>query len=228
MVTSLPTDVSSGPHQQARPAALRWLLVGRLATLAAIGGCVLMQWINGDWFPPEISVSQYGLGPRGWVFTCWTLALALSVLALTRGGPELGARRARLVYSCFVPGCIGVVVMGIVRTDAGGLQHSWHARTHQVASIVALLALPVGIVLAMAWAGRRWRRTALALVMSSAAALLLVLASALGVSTLGMNAPRSWAFWQSVAVTVELMLVAVFALAGMTGRESTAASTARR
>ena len=132
-VTSAPADVSHGLRRPNRTADARWLLAGRLATLAAIGGGVLLQWVNADWFPPEISVSQYGIGSRGWIFTCWTALLALSMLGLIRGGPAVGARRDRLVRFALVVGCLGLLVMGIVRTDAGGAQHSWHARTHQVA-----------------------------------------------------------------------------------------------
>jgi hypothetical protein len=215
VVTSAPTDVSDVPRQHARLVRSRWLMTGRLSTLAAVVGCLLLQWVNADWFPPEISVSQYGIGPRGWVFTCWSALLALSVVGLARGGPELGARRARSVYGWLTVGCVGLLVMGTVRTDAGGVQQSWHARTHQVASILALLTLPVGIVLALGWARRTWRRAAVALAVLSAASLLLVLASALGMPSLGMDPPHAWAFWQSVAVTVDLLLVGVFALAGI-------------
>ncbi len=219
-MTSASTDVYGGPRQRARSTAPRWLLVGRLATIAALAGCVLLQWINSDWFPPEISVSQYGVGRRGWVFTCWTTLLALAVLALARGGPEFGPRQARFLWSWLTVGCVGLLVMGIVRTDAGGAQQSWHARTHMVAAILALLTMPVGIVLAMAQAGRPWRRAAVALTALSVAALLLVLASASGASLLGMDAPHSWAFWQSVAVTLDLVLVGVFALSGITRRDT--------
>ena len=226
-MTSAPADVSHALRRSDRPAASWWLLIGRLATIAAVGGSLLLQWLNADWFPPEISVSQYGIGPRGWIFTCWSALLALSMLGLTRGGPASGAGRRRVVNFSLVIGCLGLLVMGIVRTDAGGAQHSWHARTHQVASILALLALPVCIVLAMGWAGRPWRRAALALAGLSAVSLLLVLASALGMPTPGMDAAQSWAFWQSVAVTVDLLLVGVFAIAG-TGRLRPAATVTDR
>ena len=212
------TRVSDGPRQRVRRADVGWLTVGRVSTFAAIVFCLLLQWINHDWFPPEVSVSQYGLGPRGWVFTTWAALLALSVLALTRGGPDLGARRTRTVYGWLVVGSAGLLLMGIVRTDAGGAQQSWHARTHMVGSILALLALPVGILLAIGWARVRWRRAAAICAVVSAAALLLVLASAFGASTLGMDAQHSWAFWQSVAVAADMLLVAVFALAGLSGR----------
>jgi hypothetical protein len=202
-------------------------VVGRLATFAAIAASLLLQWINHDWFPPEISVSQYGVGPRGWVFSCWAALLAVSMLALTAGGPDLGAR-TRFVYYWVIAGSAGLVLMGAVRTDAGGAQHSWHAKLHMAGSILALVALPVAIVLALGAAARPWRRAAVALTVLSAGSLLLILASALGVSTLGMDAQHSWAFWQSVAVTIDLVLVGVFALAGMAWGTSGQAPAAPR
>lgn len=214
-MTFAPADVQETLARRTGPQA-RWLAVGRWATLAALVLCVLLQWINDDWFPPDISVSQYGVGPRGWVFSCWTALLALSMLALTCGGPTREPRGLRWWVGS---GIAGLLAMGIVRTDSGGAQHSWHARVHMAAAIITLLALPVAIVLALRWARRPWRRAALALTAISAAALLLVLASALGLPTLGMSAQHSWAFWQSVAVTVDLMLVGVFALAGPAGRD---------
>lgn len=213
-------DVPDVSRSTTRSPARRWLALGRVATLAAVVSCLLLQWINHDWFPPEISVSQYGVGPRGWVFTCWSALLALSVLALAAGGSELGAPPGRSVYCWLIAGSAGLLVMGIIRTDAGGAQQSWHARTHMIGSILALVTLPVGILLAMRWASRRWRRTALALAAISAAALLLVLASALGAATLGLDAQHSWAFWQAVAVTVDMLLVGAFALAGGTDRSA--------
>ena len=232
-MTSAGTGVQSGPAPLHRPGSSPWLGIGRSATLAAIVFCVLLQWINHDWFPPQISVSQYGVGPRGWVFTCWAALLALSVLALGRGGPPgrgraPAPRSSRLARWCLRIGSAGLLVMGIVRTDAGGAQHSWHAKVHMAGSVVALLALPLGIMLALAWAARPWRRAALALTVISVAALLLVLASALGRATPGMDAEQSWAFWQSVAVTVDMMLVSVFALAGLDRRDHGGVATGLR
>lgn len=220
------TDVPGAPPIRSR--ARSWLGLGRFATLAAIVSCLLLQWINHDWFPPEISVSQYGVGPRGWVFTCWSALLALSVLALAAGGAELGAPPTRAVYGWLLAGSAGLLVMGIVRTDAGGAQQSWHARAHMIGSILALVTLPVGILLAMRWATRPFRRAALALAAITAVALLLVLASALGATSLGMDAQHSWAFWQAVAVTVDMLLVGTFALAGGAARTTGRAGTGGR
>jgi hypothetical protein len=77
----------------------------------------------------------------------------------------------------------------------------------------------VGIVLALDRAPRPWRRAGVALAVLSVASLLLVLAAALEVPTPGWDAEQSWAFWQSVAVTIDMMLVVVFAVADGTTRD---------
>ena len=194
------------------------LIVGEISAALCVVLLLVMQDANHDWFPPEISVSQYGLGRHGWIFTCWTVALALTVLATVAAGPVAGMVDTVRVYPWLLAGSVGVLVMGAIRTDAGGAQHSWHAKVHMIGSIVALITLPVGMVFALALAARLWRRAAMVLMVFSGAALLLVLASALGVRTPGMDAQHAWAFWQAIAVTVDMLFVVVFAMAGLDAR----------
>ena len=186
-----------------------WRTTGRVSALAALVLCVLIQALNHDYFPPDISVSQYGVGRNGWVFTAWAAITSLAILSLYRAGPE----RSRVFGCVLVVGSIGLLVMGVVRTDAGGLQQSWHAKVHMVGSVVGLVALPIGMAMALRWARPWWQRVAWALVVVSSLALVLVLISAAGVATPGLDAPHSWALWQSVAVTVDMLLLTTFALA---------------
>ncbi len=184
--------------------------VGRISAGFALLLCLLLQYVNHDFFPPQISVSQYGIGRYGWVFTCWAVACALAVLVLYAAGPE---HRPGVAYG-LATGCAGLLVMGVVRTDAGGLQHSWHAKLHTTGAIVALVALPFGMAFALDWTGTWWRRVAWSLVVLSSAALILVLLSAAGVAAPGLGAEQSWALWQAVAVTVDMALLATYTLSG--------------
>ena len=69
--------------------------------LIAAGACtavgwllwIVMQIIAKDPFPPEISVSQYGLGPGGWVFSVWAVALAVAPLLVIHTAPVPGPAR---------------------------------------------------------------------------------------------------------------------------------------
>lgn len=182
---------------------------GRIGAVLCVLLCLLIQIVNHDFFPPRVSVSQYGIGPLGWVFTAWTVVVAATTVALHAAGAanRLGAGR------WIATGSVGVVVMGVVRTDADGLQHSFHAKVHMAASIVALVALPIGMALAMGLARRWLRRTGWLLVLGISAALVMVLVSAAGVATPGLDPAQSWAFWQSVAITFDMALILAFALA---------------
>jgi hypothetical protein len=202
----------SRPRSPGRPLLL---VIGRIGAGLSLVLCVLVQWINHDFFPPNVSISQYGLGPRGWVFTVWVTMVSLAVLMLQAGGSVDHHR----VGNWLVAGSIGLVVMGVVRTDANGLQQSLHARVHMIASIVGLIALPIGMALAMSNAGPRCRTMSWVLVGLSSLCLVMVLVSAAGVATPGLDAQHSWSLWQSVAVTVDMLLLAGFGLTSFPSRQ---------
>lgn len=189
---------------------------GRRAALIAGRGCAAAGWllwvgiqvIANDPFPPEISVSQYGLGPSGWVFTVWVIALAAAPLLLHAGAPAPGPVRPLLGL-----GFAGALVMAVVRTDEGGGAMSGHARVHMIGATVALVFLPLGIVVALRPAPPRIRRIAYALTAAAAVLGGLVVLSSTGLDTSGLGAARSWALWQGALVVVEMLLVTVYAVA---------------
>jgi hypothetical protein len=215
------------------------LIAGR--TCAASGWLlwVLMQALADDPFPPEISISQYGLGEFGWVFTVWALTLAAAPLLLLSSlpserspAPRPSAERcrcvddslagARPVRAAPVPGpaaamlwvgFAGAAVMAFVRTDEGGGAMSWHAQVHMVGAIVALVFLPLGILAAGRAAGPWARRVAVVLVVAAAVVGALVVVSAAGVDTAGLGGTRSWALWQGTLVVIDMLLVSVYAAA---------------
>lgn len=216
----------------------RALIAGRAC--AAIGWVlwVVMQVVADDPFPPEISVSQYGLGPAGWVFTVWAICLAAAPLLLAslpsgRSQASLPSRErrrrvddslagARSVRADPGPGparvllwigAAGALVMAVVRTDDGGGAMSWHAQVHMVGAIVALVFLPLGILAVLRSASRPVRLVAGGLAAVAAAIGVLVVISATGVDTAGLGPARSWALWQGTLVVVEMLLVTLYAAA---------------
>ena len=211
-MTSSPIEQAGRPWEAeaARPGGTL-LTVGRTAAVAGLVLCLLIQYMNHDWFPPDVSVSQYGVGPRGWVFTTWTAVVALAALTLRAGGHL----HEHHVGAWLTTGSIGLVTMGIVRTDAGGMQQSVHAKIHMGASIVALVALPIGMALAMEHARAWLRRTGWWMVLVSGVSLVMVLISAAGIATPGLDSQHSWALWQAVAVTADMILLAAFAWASL-------------
>ena len=183
------------------------LIAGRSCAAAGWLLWIVMQVVADDPFPPEVSVSQYGLGAFGWVFTVWALALAAAPILLLRAAPAPGPAAALLWV-----GFAGAAVMAVVRTDEGGGAMSGHAQVHMVGAAVALVFLPLGIRFALRGAGVFTRRLCSVLVVVAAFFGTLVLLSAAGVDTAGLGAPRSWALWQGTLVVVEMLLVSVHAV----------------
>ncbi len=183
------------------------LIAGRAGTALGWLLWVALQVLADDPFPPEISVSQYGLGPTGWVFTVWAAALGAAPLLLLAGAAAPGPTRPVLWV-----GFAGAALMAVVRTDEGGGAMSGHAQAHMAGAVVALVFLPLGIVLALRGAPSAARRLALALTALAAVLGVLVIMSATGLDTAGLGAGGSWALWQGALVVVEMILVTVLAV----------------
>ncbi len=187
---------------------LSWLRIGRVWAAVSVLALVVMQAVAGQWFPPPISLSQYGIGPWGWIFSIWAVAVSTAPLCLWRALPDRRWFAALLLAIGFV----GAVVMAAVRTDAGAGPASWHAVVHTTAAVVALWFIPFG-TLAVLWPlGGRAQAIGLLLTVFIFATLGLLLLAAAGFDTAGMGAARSWAFWQSVAVTGGQVLVLLLAI----------------
>jgi hypothetical protein len=189
-----------------------WWITGTVVTAFAWILFVVVQAVAGDPLPPDISVSQYGVGPHGWLFSIWMLTVAAGPCLLFRYRPtrQFGAGWWLLV------GLLGSALMATVRTDPGGLQLSVNAKIHMAGSVLALVGLPLGIMFSLLAAARPWRRLSVALVAVSAVSLELLLFSAAGADTTGAGAATSWALWQSVALAVDLLLLVVQVFAVLT------------
>ncbi len=191
-----------------RPGGRGWLLAGRCSAATGWALWVLVQVVAADPFPPEISLSQYGLGPAGWLFSIWAITTGLAPLLLHWYQPGRGPG-AVLLGLAFA----GSLVTAVVRTDEDGLQQSLHARVHTAGAIAALVLLPAGILVGLRHATRNWRRLSVILVAGSVVVGVLVLVSAAGIDTAGMGPARSWAFWEGSLCVLELVVVSVYAVA---------------
>jgi hypothetical protein len=167
---------------------------------------VLVQVVAGDIFPPELSLSQYGLGPHGWLFSVWVIALATSPLLLFKARPVPGPAKWLLVV-----GYLGVWTMALVRTDEGIQAMSPHAKVHTYGAVLAMVFLPLGILAALRYS-TRFRRLAAVLGITTGVIGVLVLLSAVGLDTAGMGAPKSWALWQGTMLILEMALVTLYAV----------------
>jgi hypothetical protein len=192
-----------------RPGARgRWVRASWLCTALVWAGWLVMQLVSGDWLTPEISMSQYGVGPAGWIFSLWSVALAATIVVMTLVSP--GATRLTRVAAWL--GSVGAVVMAVVRTDAGGAQTSLQAKVHAVAAASMLLALFVALVLSLNRTRQPWRGVSWVLGLLSSVAMTLVVVTAFGVDLFGQDSHDAWAFWQGVSVIVDLVLVLIWAV----------------
>jgi hypothetical protein len=183
-----------------------WRIAGRGCAAAGWVLWVVVQVVNDDPFPPEISLSQYGLGGTGWLFSVWVIVLATAPILLLRYRPVPGPARVLVAI-----GWVGTLVMALVRTDEGAPQMTAHAKVHMAAAVVALVFLPLGILFALRYAERRWFRLGVVLVAIGGVVGALILLAAAGVDTAGLGPARSWALWQGTLIVIELLLVTLYA-----------------
>ena len=184
-----------------------WRTAGRCCAAAGWVLWVVVQIVAADPFPPEISLSQYGLGGPGWIFSIWAVVLASSPLLLLRYRPVPGSARWLLAI-----GYVGTWVMAIVRTDEGVQQMSAHAMVHMAGAVTGLVFLPVGIVVALRYSAKPWPAVAIATLGTPLIVGMLILVSATGVDTAGMGPAKSWALWQGILVVIEMLLVGLYAV----------------
>ena len=184
-----------------------WYRAGVAALAFSLLCGVLVQAAKRDWLPPDISISQYGVGPHGWLFTLWTLSTAAVLVCFMRYRP---VNRVGVVFQWLAVS--GALVAALVRTDPSGLQQSWNSRVHTAGSVVLLAFLPFGVTIAL-WAGRRlWWIVSCALTAVGAVFMTLVLVSAAGVETAGIGPQASWALWQTAGVLTEMVILVVYAI----------------
>ena len=198
----------------------RWWRIGVVLTVVSTVAAVAMQAVAGEWFPPPVSVSQYGIGPWGWLFSVFVTTMSAAPVMLER----CSMRRPRVVRTFLLAGLAGAVVMAVVRTDSGGAQASLNAKVHMVGSIVCLTFVPLGMLMVLWLRGGTARIVGLLEIVVVEVSIGLLLAAAFGADTAGIGPTRSWALWQAVASVACVVMVVTLAVAlrpsGRTGRGS--------
>lgn len=183
-------------------------IVGWTATVAAVVLMIAVQWVNDDWLPPEISLSQYGLGPHGWLFNLNLISTGVAGVAWYLCGPP------NRITGCLIAiGAAGSLIAAFIPTQPGGAQETWNATVHMIGSVMLVAALPLGLSRMVRVRPRWWWWVADALVVASAVTLTLLVLAALGWDTAGLGPQRSWALWQGVSVVWQLSLLVWVGLA---------------
>ncbi len=183
-----------------------WQRTGELLAAASIVLIIAMQAAAGEWLPPPVSISQYGVGPWGWIFSLFVLSLASSPVCAERALAGYG-RGGRTARALLLIGLAGTVVMAVVRTQPGGAQTTLNAKVHMIGSILTMGCMPLGM-LALLWTlGSGWRWTGVALTAAIECSLGLLLFAAAGYDTADLDPPESWAFWQAIATILCIVMV---------------------
>ena len=186
----------------------RWYLAGIASLLLSYLLLIALQILEHDWLPPRISISQYGVGQWGWMFSLFLLGFALAPLLSDRAVPS-----GRVVRVLLVIGLLGCLVMALVPTDPGGLQQSVRAKVHMGGSVLGLSMTPLGTAGALLRHRRVRAQVPVVLAAISIVGIVLLLVTATGVDTLGLGQETSWAIWQTVAAIADLVMVGVLVFA---------------
>lgn len=160
-------DVPSGIEPTVpRPAPFRVLPIAGVAAAGLGAALILLLHV----IPPSDrvnpltrTISEYALGPNGWMFDIGVLALAAGSVAVLASLARIGVVRPISAASFLVLAWAACLVVLVVfqKYDYGNLRDAGPGgMIHRMASLVAFLCLPPGALLA-ARAGRadpRWRR----------------------------------------------------------------------
>lgn len=126
-----------------------------LATLAIVGmgyfvvAVIALHFLRPDHNPIQRIVSQYAVGPYGFVMTSAFFALSLGSLALViglfRGLSEAGRSLVGLVLLGIWG--LGIFIAGIFPTDLNGSAQTTFGNIHVIASVLAFVSLVLAALL---------------------------------------------------------------------------------
>lgn len=126
-----------------------WLAAAAIAGIVTFVGLVaVLHFVDPDRDPISITVSEYVLGPHGWLLTFAASAFGLGVLALTAAiAAILPSSRPRVGLTLLGVAGLGMVVVGAFPTDPVDPTHPRFVTTagsiHAVAGILAFTCIAV-------------------------------------------------------------------------------------
>ncbi len=182
---------------------------------AGTSSLLAMQAVRGDWFPPEVSISQYGVGETGWMLTMTLLLMALASALLLVGHYRQAGAPTLSVLLPWTIWTLALVVMAFVPTNEWPGPLSLTGQIHQGAAIFGLFFAPIGAV-AMAGIARRdspKSTAARARVVAIACAglswffLTLLVLTNIDIDVTGLGYQDAWSLHQTVAVVLDIIVV---------------------
>lgn len=178
---------------------------------------IAMQAVAGDWFPPEVSISQYGVGAYGWTLTSTLLFFACAAGLILWSAHRLGAATGWLGILPWSLWILSLTVMAFVPTNEWPAPLSLGGQIHQAAAVCGLFSAPIGAVLMarggqsgprLTSGGRRPRAQTLVVVsaLSSWFFLALLLLTNIDIDVTGLGYRRAWSLHQTLAVVADIVM----------------------
>lgn len=188
-------------------AAFAFMVAGSISLIA-------MQAIRGDWFPPAVSISQYGVGEYAWTLTVSLLLVAVASALLLLGARRQGAAPNWPVILAWTVWTVALVVMALVPTNVWPSPLTLRGQVHQAAAVLGLFAGPIGAVLmvglgarAAGLAGSRGRTVAIACAALSWFFLGLLVLTNIDIDITGLGNQGAWSLHQTVAVLFDIVMI---------------------
>lgn len=204
-------DDVSGPH---RLPAARVLDAALLVMIAGTLSIVALQMVSRDWFPPEVSISQYGVGEYGWLLTATLLCFAGASALLLWGAQRQAPRLGWTVIAPWTVWIAALVVMAFIPTNEWPGPLTLTGQIHQAAAICGLFFAPIGAVLMVRPAihsetrtGRRARAVVVSSALLSWFFLGLLLLTNIDIDITGLGYRRAWSLHQTIAVLLDIVMV---------------------
>ncbi|PRZ42850.1 uncharacterized protein DUF998 [Antricoccus suffuscus] len=178
---------------------------------ATVVSSIVMQIGKGDFLPPKVSMSQYGVGPFGWTFTITLILLAAGSMTMAIADLRRFPPPPRAVTILIAIWAVGVVLTGLVPADPDQSIPTLAGRAHTLFASLALIVLPIAAVIRVTMARRQppkpLRITICVLAFASELSLGLLVLAATGIDITGLGPHSAWALYESSSVVLDVVLI---------------------
>ena len=187
---------------------------------ATVAASIVMQEAKGDFLPPQVSMSQYGVGRYGWSFTLTLTLWALASLAMAAADVLRAPPPPVVVTALLVVWSICTVLVGIIRADEDTSAPTAGGRAHMLLAGLALIVLPIAALIRVSVGPRQppilMGAAVCSLAVISGLSLLMLVLAAFGTDITGLGAHVAWALYETISVVTDVVIVYLLCLVART------------
>ncbi|MEO9198595.1 MAG: DUF998 domain-containing protein [Antricoccus sp.] len=182
-------------------ARIAWWLAG-----LCVVGTISMQIVKHDWLPPTDSLSQYGVGKNGWVFSVAVGALGATSVTVGLLARALG--RPLITTIMLGVGGAGFIIDGLVPADAAASHPTIYGHIHLVAAVFGVVLVPVAaVVLCWQYRSKTFPMVTIVVSVGCIITLILLLFAAADLALFGQSQEYMWALYQTIALIGTLIVL---------------------